>query len=146
MAGYKIIFHKVRTPLFVQVHPDDEDHPGSAKPGREDEIQTRVIKPGPNKVDEDLWEYLQQKESVQKRIEDGVLYELPNTNSLKSHLAQLRGPVDRGLISTLCAKSQAVDDEGLVFDGEGATSIGGQIRKTEDQLEEIKNSLPVVGG
>lgn len=129
------VFSKFRTPLFVQIDLSDVPFLSDA-----DGMETVQIQPGFNQVDENLWEYMKELPPIEKRMEHRkIMEEEPN----KALLKELEGAADRNLIGILCSKAREVPD-GEEFNGEGATSRHGAIRKIEDQLKELKHNAPTI--
>lgn len=132
------IFYKIRNDLHVQVNPAEvESFPG----GEGDDRVMVTIRPGPNRIEEDLWDHIKQKDAIRARIDAEKLVEKEPT---KQMLMSLQGPVDRDLIGVLSPKAREVPDLPN-FDAEGATSQEGRLKKLEDQLEEFKRDMPHVG-
>jgi len=107
----------------------------------DDEDKNITIKPGLDDYDADLWEEAKELESVQKRLNKGLISEKPEgaeITNLEERL--LRTAHDPSLIQELSVKAQKIPDNQDFSKADGKEAQLAQARKDIKQLQQIQGN------
>lgn len=108
-----------------------------------------TITPGPNEIPEESEEQkervarLKEHPGFQSRADDEYFEVGKGREDMSdSDFSRLERPADTAMIRHLSKRSKELEND-EVFDGSGATSPQGQIKKMEDQLQKMKRKFSV---